>query len=179
MTSQPVICASVRCIVTLPHGVLFRGGAELNIRKKLLAEGNIGTVIGLPPNLFFSTGIPVCILVLKKCKKEDDVLFINAAESFDKGKRQNVLDTEHIKDIVETYQYRRERERYSRRVSLNEIAANDYNLNITRYISTAVAERQIDLAQVQAELAGLEQTRLAALAKHNAFLKELGLPPLP
>ncbi len=165
--------------IILPHGVLFRGGAELNIRKKLLTDGNIDTIIGLPANLFFSTGIPVCILVLKKCKKEDDVLFINASEFFEKGKRQNVLLPEHIARIVETYQYRQELERYSRRVSLDEIARNDYNLNITRYINTAVAEKQIILSEVQTELDDWEKARLAALAKHNEFLNELGLPPLP
>lgn len=83
--------------VILPHGVLFRGGAEERIRRKLLEDGNIDTIIGLPANLFYSTGIPVCILVLKKCKKSDDVLFINASEQFDKGKRQNRLSTDHIK----------------------------------------------------------------------------------
>ena len=86
--------------IILPHGVLFRGGAEERIRTKLLKDGNIDTVIGLPANLFFSTGIPVCILVLKKCKKPDDVLFINASEHFEKGKRQNRLLPEHIDKIV-------------------------------------------------------------------------------
>ncbi|MEI6207055.1 MAG: N-6 DNA methylase [Desulfuromonadales bacterium] len=99
--------------IILPHGVLFRGGAEERIRTKLLKDGNIDTVIGLPANLFFSTGIPVCILVLKKCKKPDDVLFINAAEHFEKGKRQNRLQPEDIDKILDTYQYRKEEERYS------------------------------------------------------------------
>jgi len=85
----------------------FRGGAEAKIRTKLLKDHHIDTVIGLPPNLFYSTGIPVCILVLKKCKKFDDVLFINAAEYFEKGKRQNQLLPEHIAKIVDTYQFRR------------------------------------------------------------------------
>ncbi|MEY3758512.1 MAG: hypothetical protein RIR39_3, partial [Pseudomonadota bacterium] len=89
--------------IILPHGVLFRGGAEERIRTKLLKDGHIDTVIGLPANLFFSTGIPVCILVLKKCKKPDDVLFINASEGFEKGKRQNRLLPEHIEKIVSTY----------------------------------------------------------------------------
>lgn len=88
--------------IVLPHGVLFRGGAEERIRRKRLEDGNIDTVIGLPANLFFSTGIPVCILVLKKCKKPDDVLFINASEYFEKGKRQNRLNKEHISKIVLT-----------------------------------------------------------------------------
>jgi len=86
--------------IILPHGVLFRGGAESRIRTKLLKDGNIDTAIGLPAKLFFSTGIPVCILVLKKCKKPDDVLFINASEHFEKGKRQNHLLPEHIEKIV-------------------------------------------------------------------------------
>ena len=94
--------------IILPHGVLFRGGAEERIRTKLLKDGNIDTVIGLPAKLFFSTGIPVCILVLKKCKKFDDVLFINASEHFEKGKRQNLLSDEHIAKIIDTYQYRKE-----------------------------------------------------------------------
>ena len=94
--------------IILPHGVLFRGGAEERIRTKLLKDGHIDTVIGLPANLFYSTGIPVCILVLKKCKKPDDVLFINAAEHFEKGKRQNQLTDEHIEKIIDTYQHRKE-----------------------------------------------------------------------
>ncbi len=165
--------------IVLPHGVLFRGGAEEKIRKKLLQDGHIDTVIGLPANLFYSTGIPVCILVLKKCKKPDDVLFINASEHFEKGKRQNKLLPEHIQKIVSTYQYRTEAVRYSRRVSMDEIAQNDFNLNISRYISTAQAEVQIDLQVVNAELLAVEQKRVAAAKQHNAFLRELGLPELP
>ncbi|HEX3525493.1 MAG TPA: type I restriction-modification system subunit M [Thermoanaerobaculia bacterium] len=165
--------------IILPHGVLFRGGAEERIRTKLLKDGHIDTVIGLPANLFYSTGIPVCILVLKKCKKPDDVLFINAAEHFVKGKRQNQLTDEHIAKIIETYQHRKVEERYSRRVELKEIAKNDYNLNISRYVSTAQAEVEIDLKATHAELISIENDIRTATAKHNVFLKELGLPPLP
>ena len=165
--------------IILPHGVLFRGGAEERIRTKLLKDGNIDTVIGLPANLFFSTGIPVCILVLKKCKKPDDVLFINASEHFDKGKRQNKLLPENIEKIVETYQERTEEGRYSRRVSMEEIEKNDYNLNISRYISTAKAEEIIDIHKVNTELVDLEKNIVNATNKHNEYLKELGLPPLP
>jgi len=165
--------------IILPHGVLFRGGAEARIRSKLLKDGHIDTVIGLPANLFFSTGIPVCILVLKKCKKPDDVLFINAADHFEKGKRQNQLLPEHIDKIVDTYRFRKEEPRYARRVGMEEIAQNDFNLNISRYVSTAQTEEEIDLAGVRTTLAELEQARQAALEKHNCFLKELGLPPLP
>ncbi|WP_395088310.1 type I restriction-modification system subunit M [Armatimonas sp.] len=165
--------------IILPHGVLFRGGAEERIRTKLLRDNHIDTVIGLPANLFFSTGIPVCILVLKKCKKFDDVLIINAAEHFEKGKRQNQLTTEHISKIVDTYQYRKEEDRYSRRVPLEEIANNGYNLNISRYISTAKAEGEIDLTEINAQLVALEEQIQIATSKHNSFLKELGLPLLP
>ncbi|TDR30676.1 type I restriction-modification system subunit M [Hydromonas duriensis] len=165
--------------IILPHGVLFRGGAEERIRTKLLKDGNIDTVIGLPANLFFSTGIPVCILVLKKCKKFDDVLFINASEHFEKGKRQNRLAPEHIDTIISTYQFRTEKERYSRRVSMEEIEKNDFNLNISRYISTAVAEEAIDLGAVNRQLMALEADVIKAKDAHNEFLKELGLPPLP
>jgi type I restriction enzyme M protein len=146
----------------------------------LLTDGHIDTVIGLPANLFYSTGIPVCILVLKKCKKPDDVLFINASEHFEKGKRQNRLLDKHIEKIISTYQFRNEEPRYSRRVSIQEIAEkNNFNLNISRYINTAVAEEEIDLGAVNAELVSLEKNIMAATEKHNAFLRELGLPLLP
>jgi type I restriction enzyme M protein len=165
--------------IILPHGVLFRGGAEERIRTKLLKDGHIDTVIGLPANLFYSTGIPVCILVLKKCKKPDDVLFINAAEHFVKGKRQNQLSEENIKKIIDTYQQRTEETRYSRRVEMAEIEKNDFNLNISRYISTAVGEEEIDLGASHQTLVDLEKQIEAAKNKHNAFLRELGLSPLP
>ena len=165
--------------IILPHGVLFRGGAEAKIRRKLLEDGNIDTVIGLPAKLFFSTGIPVCILVLKKCKKPDDVLFINASEHFEKDKRQNQLLPEHIEKIVDTYQYRKEEERYSRCVSMEEIKKNDYNLNISRYISTAKPEKKINLGEVNTNLVDLEKKIKTAEKKHNKYLKELGLPSLP
>ena len=171
--------------IILPHGVLFRGGAEERIRTKLLKDGHIDTVIGLPANLFFSTGIPVCMLVLKKCKKFDDVLFINASSSdhFEKGKRQNRLrdggegEPNDIRDIVETYQFRKQEDlRYSRRVLMDEIVKNDYNLNISRYVSTAVDEEVIDLGEVNKRLVDIERDITKARDKHNEFLKELGLP---
>ena len=165
--------------IILPHGVLFRGGAEERIRTKLLKDGHIDTVIGLPANLFYSTGIPVCILVLKKCKKPDDVLFINAAEHFEKGKRQNQLTDEHIEKIIDTYQHRKEEPRYSRRVGMEEIEQNDFNLNISRYVSTAEAEEEIDLEATHGELVNIEKEIQAARDRHNKYLKELGLPPLP
>ncbi len=166
--------------IILPHGVLFRGGAEERIRTKLLKDGNIDTVIGLPANLFFSTGIPVCILVLKKCKKFDDVLFINASsdENFEKGKRQNHLREKDISRIVDTYKNRNEKEIYSRKVSMKEIEKNDFNLNISRYVSTAIAEEIINLEEVHTNLTTIEKKAADAADKHNKFLKELGLPPI-
>ncbi len=165
--------------IILPHGVLFRGGAEERIRTKLLKDGHIDTVIGLPANLFYSAGIAVVILVLKKCKKPDDVLFINASEHFLKGKRQNQLTPEHIAKIIDTYQHRKEEPRYSRLVDMDEIIKNDFNLNISRYISTAVGDAEISLESTHGELVGIESAIIKATEKHNAFLKELGLPPLP
>lgn len=168
--------------IILPHGVLFRGGAEERIRTKLLKDNHIDTVIGLPSNLFYSTGIPVCILVLKKCKKQDDVLFINASEHFEKGKRQNTLregedgEPNDIQKIVETYKYRPENvERYARRVSMDEIEKNGYNLNISRYVSTAEDEVQIDLKDVNNKLTLINETIKTNTEKHNEYLKELGL----
>jgi type I restriction enzyme M protein len=169
--------------IILPHGVLFRGGAEERIRTKLLKDNHIDTVIGLPSNLFYSTGIPVCILVLKKCKKQDDVLFINASEHYEKGKRQNTLregdegEPNDIQKIVDTYKYRPEHiERYARRVSMDEIEKNGYNLNISRYVSTSIDEIQIDLKTVNSKLTLINESIKTNTDKHNEFLKELGLP---
>ncbi|WP_329903077.1 type I restriction-modification system subunit M [Porphyromonas pogonae] len=169
--------------IILPHGVLFRSGAEERIRTKLLKDNNIDTVIGLPSNLFFSTGIPVCILVLKKCKKFEDVLFINASEHFEKEKRQNRLregedgKPNDIQKIIETYQFRKEEDRYSRRVSLDEIEENGYNLNISRYVSTFVEEEPVDIHAVMADIKDLEAKRAELDKEIEVYLKELGLVP--
>ena len=172
--------------IILPHGVLFRGGVEERIRTKLLKDNHIDTVIGLPSNLFYSTGIPVCILVLKKCKKHDDVLFINASEHYEKGKRQNTLRDSDDKDqpndirkIVETYQFRPDSvERYAKRVSMDEIEKNGYNLNISRYVSTSLDEIQIDLKDVNNKLISINESIKTNTDKHNEYLKELGLKPI-
>lgn len=162
--------------IILPHGVLFRGGSEEKIRRKLLEDNHIDTVIGLPSNLFYSTGIPVCILVLKKCKKEDDVLFINASEHFEKGKRQNSLNEENIESIVDTYKNRPEEiERYARRVSIEEIEKNNYNLNISRYVSTAEDEIVIDLDKVNERLTSINERIQTKTDEHNEYLKQLKL----
>lgn len=166
--------------IILPHGVLFRGGKEYEIRKKLLEDDSIDAVIGLPANLFYSTGIPVCILVLKKCRKHDSILFINASsdEHYEKGKRQNHLREEDVAKIVDTYQFPKDELRYSRCVALQEIKENDYNLNITRYVSLSQEEKQIDLLEVNKKIREIENEIQAAREKHNEFLKELGLPLL-
>lgn len=167
--------------IILPHGVLFRSGAEERIRTKLLKDNHIDTVIGLPSNLFFSTGIPVCILVLKKCKKFNDVLFINASECYKKDKRQNRLregdngEPDDIGKIVETYQFRTEEERYSRRVPMEEILENGYNLNISRYISTHIEEEPVDIQAVMQEIRSLEAKRSELDLEIEGYFKELGL----
>ena len=163
--------------IILPHGVLFRGGKEEVIRKKLLEDDNIDAVIGLPANLFYSTGIPVCILVLKKCRKNDKILFINASgeEHYEKGKRQNNLRDCDVEKIVDTYQFRREEPRYSRQVSLQEIKENDFNLNITRYVNLSKEEELIDLKAVTKQLKECDVRIEASRDKLNVFLKELGL----
>ena len=163
--------------IILPHGVLFRGGKEEVIRKKLLEDDNIDTVIGLPANLFYSTGIPVCIIVLKKCRKNDKILFINASgeEHYEKGKRQNNLRVEDVNKIIDTYQFRKEEPRFSRQVSLHEIKENDYNLNITRYVNLSKEEEQIDLKAVTKQLKESDRKIEEARQRLNVYLKELGL----
>ena len=163
--------------IILPHGVLFRGGKEEIIRKKLIEDDNIDAVIGLPANLFYSTGIPVCIIVLKRCRKNSKILFINASgeEHYEKGKRQNILRDCDVEKIVDTYKYRREEPRYSRQVSLQEIRENDFNLNITRYVNLTKEEEQIDLKAVAQRINECDVRIAETQNKLNEFLKELGL----
>ncbi len=167
--------------IILPHGVLFRGGKEEEIRKGLLAKDYIDAIIGLPPNLFYSASIPVCIIVLKKCRKNDKILFINASseEHYEKGKRKNYLRTEDVDKIVDTYRFRKNETRYSREVSLSEIKENGFNLNISKYVSLAHDEQEIDLNKIHEDLAAIEKDINEAKRRHNSFLAELGLPPLP
>ena len=166
--------------IILPHGVLFRGGKEEVIRKELIKKDYIDAIIGLPANLFYSTGIPVCIIVLKKCRKNDKILFINASseEHYEKGKRQNYLRPEDVDAIIDAYKSRQTISRYSREVSLSEIKENGYNLNITRYVNLSKDEEKIDLAEVHKRLEEIEKDIIKARDEHNAFLAELGLPPL-
>lgn len=166
--------------IILPHGVLFRGGKEEFIRKELLKKDYIDSIIGLPANLFYSTGIPVCVIVLKKCRKNDKILFINASseEHYEKGKRQNFLREKDIEDIIEAYKNRETISRYAREVPLSEIKDNGYNLNISRYINLSKDEKIIDLNKVNERLTEIEKEIIKARDEHNKYLEELGLPKL-
>lgn len=160
-----------------PHGVLFRGAAEGKIRQFLIEKKNyIDAVIGLPANIFYGTSIPTCILVMKKCRKDDDnILFIDASREFEKVKTQNKLRYEHIEKIVNTYRERKEIDKYSHCATLDEIRENDYNLNIPRYVDTFEEEAPIDIKQVMADIKSLEAQRADLDAQIDGYLKELGL----
>lgn len=140
--------------IVLPHGVLFRGGTEGKIRKNIISENLLDTVIGLPANLFYGTSIPTCILVLKgrEARKNKDVLFIDASNDFTKEKNQNKLTKDNINRIIETYCKRDNIDKYAHVASLDEIIENDYNLNIPRYVDTFEEEESIPLTQVAEEL---------------------------
>ena len=165
--------------VVLPHGVLFRGAAEGHIRQYLIEQLNcLDAVIGLPANIFYGTSIPTCVLVFKRCRKHpDDVLFIDASQHFDKVKTQNILRPEHIDKIVSAYKARSNEEKYSHVASLASIKANDYNLNIPRYVDTFEAEAAIDLGAISAQLIELDKTSHSTDATIAAFCKELGIKP--
>jgi len=163
--------------IVLPHGTLFRGGAEQVIRKYLIEDRNyLDAVIGLPANVFYGTSIPTCIMVYKRCRENpEDVLFIDASQHFDKVKTQNVLRDEHIDKIISTYRGRLEEEKYSRRATLQEIADNDYNLNIPRYVDTFEAEDSIDINAVAAEIKELDEQMVAIDETIAGFCKELNI----
>ncbi|MBO1198385.1 type I restriction-modification system subunit M [Staphylococcus simiae] len=163
--------------VVLPHGVLFRGAAEGTIRRYLIEDKNyLDAVIGLPANIFYGTSIPTCILVFKKCREaDDDVVFIDASQSFEKGKNQNHLTDADVDNIVTTYQNRETIDKYSYVASLNEIKENDYNLNIPRYVDTFEEEEPIDLEQVQQDIKNIDKEIADVEAEINNYLKELGV----
>lgn len=140
--------------IVLPHGALFRSGAEEHIRKYIIEKQNyLDAVIGLPANLFYGTGIPAIILIFKKCRRDDeDVLFIDASKEFEKGKNQNKLTDGNLSKIFDTYKYRKEIEKYSHKASLDEVRENEYNLNIPRYVDTFEEEVQIDIDSVSKQL---------------------------
>ncbi|OCL94303.1 type I restriction-modification system subunit M [Arcobacter porcinus] len=163
--------------IVLPHGVLFRGGAEGHIRQYLIEDRNyLDAVIGLPSNIFYGTSIPTCILVFKKCREHsDNILFIDASNEYEKAKNQNYLTNENIEKIIDTYANRKEIEKYSHLASMKEIKENDYNLNIPRYVDTFEEEEVIDLDKVSSELKALEidmKTTDETIAK---FCDELGI----
>ncbi len=164
--------------LVLPHGALFRGGAEQHIRKYLIEDRNyLDAVIGLPANIFYGTSIPTCIMVFKKCKENpEDVLFIDASQHFEKVKTQNVLREEHIDKIIETYRNRLEEDKYSKRASLQEIATNDYNLNIPRYVDTFEAEDSIDIIRVSKNLKEIALDITQVNNRITSFCTELGIP---
>ena len=165
--------------VVLPHGVLFRGAAEEKIRTYLIKEKNyLDAVIGLPKNIFYGTSIPTCILVFKKCREHDDnILFIDASEEYEKVKNQNKLRPEDINKIVTTYSNREEIEKYSHVAPLEEIEENDYNLNIPRYVDTFEEEEPIDLDELVDELEQIEKEIKEVDDKIIGYCKELGIRP--
>jgi type I restriction enzyme M protein len=166
-----------RAGVVLPHGILFRGGAEGKIRKGILEEDLLEAVIGLPPNLFFGAGIPACLFILNKDKAQEHkgkVFFLYGANDFLKGKNQNQLRREDIGKMVDAYQGYRSLEKYCRPVSLDEIRSNDHNLNITRYIDVSEEEEPIDVQKALDELRVLREERAAIEEKMNGYLKQLG-----
>lgn len=166
------------CAVVLPHGVLFRGGAELAIRRHMIDRMNVlDAVIGLPPNLFFGTGIPACILVLKKCRKHpNDILFIDASAYFEKVKTQNYLKDEDINRIMDAYGRREDINKFAHVASLDEIRENDFNLNIPRYVDTFEEEEKIDLDAVSAELNQIETQMGDVDSRIADYCRQLGIP---
>ncbi|OOH86192.1 type I restriction-modification system subunit M [Pasteurellaceae bacterium 15-036681] len=160
--------------VVVPHGVLFRGAAEGKIRQKLIEENLLDAVIGLPEKLFYGTGIPAAILVFRKAKSDDSVLFIDASREFKAGKNQNTLTPENIDKIAQTYRNRQAVEKYAYLANFAEIQENDFNLNIPRYVDTFEAEQPIDLNAVRAERVQLQQQLAELETKMAGYLKELG-----
>lgn len=171
-----------RVVVIVPHGVLFRGSSEGRIRQTLIEENLLDAVIGLPPNLFPSTSIPVAILVFDRAREgggihadRRDVMFIDASREFQSGKNQNTLLDEHVDKIVKTYLARQDVDKYAHAAMIEEIEENDYNLNIPRYVDTFEEEEDIDIAAVQKEIEGLEQQLTQVRGKMAEYLKQLGV----
>jgi type I restriction enzyme M protein len=161
--------------VVVPHGVLFRGAAEGKIRQRLIEENLLEAVIGLPANLFFGTGIPAAVLIFNKGKTHGDVLFIDASREYKEAKNQNVLTDEHVRKIVDTFTAFQTVEKYAYRATPQEIAENDFNLNIPRYVDTFEEEAEIDLDAVKADITRLESELATVRGKMDGYLKELSL----
>ena len=159
--------------IILPHGVLFRAASEGKIRKQIIENNWLDAVIGLPENLFFGTGIPACILIFKKNKVDNNIIFIDASNEFDKGKNQNVLRDEDIEKILDVYKNRKEVEKYCHIASFDEIKENDFNLNIPRYIDTFEAEEKIDMKSVKEEISTLEKEIVQVKEVMHKYLEEL------
>lgn len=163
--------------IILPHGALFRGGAEQTIRKYLISgEGRnyLDAIIGLPANLFYGTGIPACIMVFKKCRENpENILFIDASNEFERAKNQNVLRTIDIEKIISTYRARKEVEKYSHIAPLSEIVENEYNLNISRYVNTFEEEESININEVANQILSLEKEMKSLDKKIENYCSEL------
>jgi type I restriction enzyme M protein len=173
---------SGRVAVVVPHGVLFRGGAEGRIRQALIEANLLDAVVGLPANLFTTTGIPVAILIFDRSREAGganaarlDVLFIDASKAFTPGKTQNVMDEAHIAKVLDTYVARAEITKYSHRATAQEIAENDFNLNIPRYVDTFEPEEEIDVAALQRQINTLDAELVEVRARMAGYLKELGV----
>lgn len=160
--------------VVVPHGVLFRGSSEGKIRQQLIEENLLDTVIGLPEKLFFGTGIPAAILVFKKNKADDTVLFIDASSDYESGSNQNKLTEDNLAKIIETYNNREFVGKYAYVASLDEIKENDFNLNIPRYVDTFEPEAEIDLVAVREERLALKSELASLETEMDGYLKELG-----
>lgn len=163
-----------RMAVVVPHGVLFRGASEGRIRQKLIDENLLDAVIGLPEKLFYGTGIPAAILILRKNKADRDVLFIDASGEFKPGKNQSQLTPDHIEKILGTYRARESVPKFAHLARPDEIAGNDYNLNIPRYVDTFEEELGIDLGAVRAERLRLKEELASLELKMDGYLRELG-----
>ncbi len=161
--------------VVVPHGVLFRGSSEGKIRQGLIDENLLDAVVGLPSNLFFGTGIPAAVLMFRRNKPDDTVMFIDASREFQDGKNQNRLRGEDIAKIANTYRERQSVDKYAHLATLGDIRTNDYNLNIPRYVDTFEEEAEIDLRAVQREIDALEQTLIETKGNLKSYLDELGL----
>ncbi len=157
--------------IVLPHGVLFRGNAEGAIRKHLLEEGAIDTVIGLPANIFFNTSIPTTVIILKKDRQERDVYFIDASKEFTKGKNQNIMEDSHLEKILETYRKRKDSDKFAHLASFEEIEENDFNLNIPRYVDTFEEEEVAPLTEI---VANIKTTNQAIEEKTSELMAMLG-----
>jgi len=166
-----------RMATILPHGVLFRGSSEGKIRKQIIDMNLLDAVIGLPEGLFFGTGIPACIMVFKKDRKRNDVLFIDASGegNYEKGKNQNKLRSQDIEKIVETYEKWQEIDKYSYEATIEEIKENEYNLNIPRYVDTFEEEDPVNMNAVKEEIVNIKKELQEVEAEMEKYLKELGL----